>query len=148
MKRVRAFSLLEMMVCAALVGLMGAGSLSLTSFLLAKTAEERAHALAVADAQSTLDRIGSLVAVAGAHGGKARFCELLGPLAGGGAVSGTCPTRTVSDIPVPGSKLKRAVNIASFVLDGVNGFQLEVTISGNPLRAPLSLRTVLPIGAT
>jgi Tfp pilus assembly major pilin PilA len=82
----RGFSLIEAMVSAAMVGILGAGSIALVTHVTTQGAEGRLRALATADALSTVEEITQLVGVAAAHGGSRRFCELAaatgGPLAG------------------------------------------------------------------
>lgn len=146
----RGFSLIEAMMSAALVGVLGAGALSLVSHVFSRGADERQRALGIADATASLDRVAQLVGVSASFGGAARLCELLeatgGPLAGGTTPTGICPERAATNIPIAGTRLKRAVNITAIDFDGVPGFQVIVTVSGAGLARPIVLTTALAIG--
>ncbi len=148
----RAFSLIETMVSAALVGILGSGALSLASHVFSRGADERQRALATADATATIDRISQLVSVAAPHGGAPRFCELLattgGPLEGGAAPTGTCPERSSSNIPVAGTRLKRAVTILSSNFGGSGAYVVTVTVTGPSLAKPVVLTSMLAIGGS
>ncbi len=146
----RAFSLLEVMVSAAMVGLLGAGALSLVTHVGRETGDERNRALATADAIATVERITRLVSVASAHGGGARLCELLeaagGPFAGGDAPAGVCPERSVTNVPVEGATtLRRAVTLTKVDIDGAPAFRIVVTITGPAMRLPVVFTTIVPI---
>lgn len=144
----RGFSLIEVMMSAVMVGIIGAGALSLVSHTSRSGADERKRALATADATATIDRIAQLVGVAGSHGGAPRLCELLeatgGPLAGGDSPIGFCPERSAANIPIA-SGLKRAVDIAAVDVDGVQAFRVTVTVTGPGLLNPAVVGTILPI---
>lgn len=145
----RGFTLIEAMISAAMVGILGAGALSLVTHVTTQSGEERLRALAVADATATVERLTQLVSVASTHGGAIRFCELVegagGPLSGGDAPVGVCPERSAANIPIAGARLRRAVTLSAVDIDGVQGFRIVVTITGVSLRRPVVFSTILPI---
>jgi hypothetical protein len=145
----RGFSLIEAMTATAMVGVLGAGSIALVTHVTNQGAENRLRALATADAIGAVERTTQLVSVAAAHGGRNRFCELVrapgGPLAGGDEPAGVCPFLTASNIPVPGSVLRRTVDLVDVTIDGAPALRVVATVTGGDLRRPLVFSTLLPL---
>jgi prepilin-type N-terminal cleavage/methylation domain-containing protein len=147
----RGFSLVEVMIAAALLGLIGAGSLSAIQFAQAESGRTRARTVASSDAQTTIDRILNIsVAATNAAGlvatqteADTMLCSLLtasgGPLetTGGGTLSvSSCPTLTVTGVPVSNTSLKREVSIVPITLGTSTGLEVKVRVSGGQLPSP------------
>jgi prepilin-type N-terminal cleavage/methylation domain-containing protein len=149
----RGFSLLEVMISVALVGLIGAGAFTVVSVTTDLTTAARARAAASSEASATLDRVVNAAAVSSTNGGSAVFCQLV-ELAGGpmdataGAASGTCPLRSVANIPVAGTTMTKTVTIADATIGAASGYELSVSISGAGLRAPVLVKTWFVIGGS
>jgi type II secretory pathway pseudopilin PulG len=153
MTRARGFSLLETMVAGAILVLVAAGVLSVTSYSITASARTRVRGIAAADAQAQLDRMVIMSGVLGNAGGTdAQRCALFesanGPMDAttGGTAAGTCPgatgsVRTVSNIPIPKSTLKRKVSIEGRDIGAVPGLVMTVEVSGADLSTPISVTT-------
>ena len=147
----RAFSLMEIMVAGAMVTLLGAGALSLMSFLHSQSRLETSRALAVADAQTTIDRVFGIASITSAYASSTALCEALeaagGPLdtTTGAVATGTCPNVTVSGVPVASSTMLKTVAISTVTVDAGSAQQVVVTINGGGLRSSVVLRTLVSL---
>lgn len=150
MSSVRAFSLLEVMMACAMVGLLGAGAMSIVHIAGNQTAASRQRARATSDALSTIDRVFSSLGAFDPASGPTKLCELLesadGPMATTtpATASGTCPHRIVAGIPI-GNGLQRRVEVAPTTVGAVSGQTVTVIITGDGLDKPVSLSTQLVI---
>ena len=157
-KQKRGFTLAEVMIAGAILGLIGVGSLTAIQTAAQQAAQTRARTFAATEAQTVIDRIVALeqvVATAGslvstdAEAG-ALFCSLLtapnGPLDKlGGIPEGTCPELVIHDMRIPGSTLKREVRIDAEPLGVVMGYIITVRVSGGQLPAPGYVETTTVI---
>ena len=145
----KGLTLLEVMVSAAIVGIMGAGALSLLSHLYKEEASNRLKAIALADASLTLDRIVNSATVAAGFSQATTFCQLLqaanNPM-DGGTVSGTCPELVSVNAPVAGSggQLTRDVTITK---QSGDLYDVVIQVHGERLLYPVTLKTSVSVGA-
>lgn len=149
--RTRGFSMIEVMISSAIVGLIGAGAMTVAVQAGREAGHERSRTVAIADAQSTVDRIYNAAGVVAAYGGATRLCQFLSSsgapmdVTGGGTLSGTCPNRTATNMPVAGTVLRRTVAMSSITFGSGTATQVVVTISGGRLMHDVVLKTVLPL---
>jgi len=145
----RGFSLIEVMIAGALLGLIGTGSLTAIQMAAQQAAQTRARTFAALESQTVIDRVmalDQLVSTAGALIANDTemgtvFCSLLtapdGPLDKlGGTTVGVCPELVVQNMKIPGSTLKRDVKIDAEPLGAVSGYIITVRVTGGQLPAP------------
>lgn len=137
------------MIAAAILGLIGVGVLSSIQFAAAESARTRARTFAASEAQTVIDRVIALATIVANAGSlaettadqEALFCGLLtgpyGPIdRTAGTPVGACPDLVVQNMNIPGSTLKRTVEIDSQPLGAVAGYVIKVRVSGGQLPAP------------
>lgn len=139
----RGFSLVEVTVAAAVLGLIGAAVVQTLGFVARSNNDSRVRTTAAVEAKATLDRIALIRAGARSVGADAtQVCALLeaagGPMDAttGGRASGTCPYRTVANIPTGVPGLRRTVAVAEEPFGRSTGLRVTVTVglaSGTPL---------------
>ncbi len=147
------FSLIEVMIAAALLGLIGAGVLTSITFAQQEAARTRARTYASSDAQTVIDRmlvLSGVARAAGAAGGDTTtvLCNLFkaagGPMdvSGGGTLTvNSClttpgPSLTATNIPLTRSSLRRTVSVVPETLGIKPGLRITVRVSGGQLPPP------------
>lgn len=142
-KPLHGFSLVEVMVAAAVLSLIGAGVVQTMQFVARSNNDSRVRATAAVEAKATLDRVAMVRAGARSVGADAtQVCAMLeaagGPMDAttGGTASGTCPYRTVANIPTGVPGLRRTVAISEESFGRSSGLRVTVSVglaSGTPL---------------
>ena len=147
--RKRGFSLIEVMIAAAILALIGSAVLSTMSFSANAIIKTRMRTFASDDASTQLDRMLIMSGVAtNARATDANRCSLFtaagGPMDSttGGTVTGACPTTVgtslaVSGIRIAGTTLKRKVTLTSALIGTRSGFLISVEVSGPQLPTPI-----------
>lgn len=148
----RGFSLIETMIAAALLGLVGAAVATVLSFAARESGLSRLRTIAAAQTRETLERVAHSVRLAQHHGiADADLCALLegsgGPMDASAPATtlGACPDRTVSGIPVPGTQLAVQASITVIPAAGTvpRRYSIIVTVDGGELPAPISASTII-----
>jgi prepilin-type N-terminal cleavage/methylation domain-containing protein len=146
------FSLIETMIAAALLGLIGAAVATVLSFAAREAGQSRLRTIASANARETLDRVAQTVRLAEHHRmTDAGLCALLeyaaGPMdkAAPATQAGACPNRTIGNIAIPGTLIRRQVQITALAANAnePRRYQVDVTISGTGLTNPVTARTIV-----
>jgi prepilin-type N-terminal cleavage/methylation domain-containing protein len=149
-KSPRAFSLIEVMVAAAIVGLVAGGVVQTLRFVADANAASRTRALAALEARATLDRVMLLRASARSVGSSdTQTCALLesagGPMdatGSGTTASGTCPFRKVEAIPTSSPGLVRSVEIVNEPFGRANALRIKVAVATRTGRSLLGSTSV------
>ena len=146
MKSERAFSLIETLVAAAMLGLIAAGLMTTMSFAATQNARTRVHALAATEGQAAMDRlVGTLQVASSTSRSDAQLCELLvaGPLsaAGGGTAGGTCPALSLTSASVQGTAIRKTITLTDASIGSRPGLLATITISGPQLLRDLVFKT-------
>jgi prepilin-type N-terminal cleavage/methylation domain-containing protein len=132
----RGFSLVEVMVAAAVLGLIATAVVQTLGFVARSNNDARVRTTAAVEAKATLDRIALMRAGARSVGADAaQVCALLeaadGPMDAtnrGGTASGTCPYRKVANIPTGQPGLRRTVEISEEPFGRATGLRVTVTV--------------------
>jgi hypothetical protein len=144
-RAIRAFSLLETMVAAAMLGIIAAGLMTTMSFAAGQNARTRQNALASTEAQAAMERfIGILSVATTTQRTPAQLCEMLaaGPMAGG-TTTGTCPGLTMADAPVQGTAMRKRIDLVEEAVGSRPGLKVTITITGPALLRALVFTTHL-----
>jgi prepilin-type N-terminal cleavage/methylation domain-containing protein len=133
--RRRGFSLIEVMVAAAVLGLIAAGVVETLRTVARVNADARMRAAAAVEVRATLDRVAMMRAGARSVGASPeQICSLLeaagAPMDAttGGQASGTCPQRTVRLIPTSQTGLLRTVSLREELFGRTQGLRVTVTV--------------------
>ena len=134
--KARGFSLVEVMIAAAVLSLIGAGVVQTLQFVARSNNDSRVRATAAVEAKATLDRVAMVRAGARSVGAdQQQVCDMLeaagGPMDAttGGTASGTCPFRTVENIPTGAPGLRRTVAISNEPFGRSDGLRVTVTVA-------------------
>jgi prepilin-type N-terminal cleavage/methylation domain-containing protein len=138
-RRRRGFSLVEVIVASAVLGLIGAGVIQTLGIVARVQGEARVRTAAAVEARATLDRIAMMRAAAQSVGASAtQICSLLesagSPMDATTAAraTGSCPLRTIEQIPTGESGLFRTVAVREEALGRMRALKITVAIGFGP----------------